>query len=55
MADIIASDPSLIGRLRKDIRDFNVEQDAEDAVAPEDDIAADVMPDVGASDPYRMK
>jgi len=56
MADIIASDPSLIGRLRKDIRDFNVEQgEAEDAVAPEDDIAADVMPDVGASDPYRMK
>ena len=56
MADIIASDPSLIGRLRKDIRDFNVEQgEAEDDIAPEDDIAADVMPDVVASDPYRMK
>ena len=56
MADIIASDPSLIGRLRKDIRDFNVEQgEAEDDIAPEDDIAADVMPDVGASDPYKMK
>jgi hypothetical protein len=51
MADIIASDSSLISRLRNDIRDFNVSQ-SDAASAPEDDIAADVMPDV---DPYKIK
>lgn len=40
MADIIASDNSLIQRLRKDIRDFNVAND------PEDDVATDVNPDL---------
>jgi hypothetical protein len=54
MADIIASDNSLISRLRKDIRDFNVNQ-SEDDIAPEDDIASDVMPDVQAEDPYKIK
>ena len=54
MADIIASDSSLISRLRKDIRDFNTEQGEVD-IAPEDDIAADVMPDVEPADPYKMK
>lgn len=54
MADIIASDSSLINRLRKDIRDFNVDQ-TEDDVTPEDDVAADVMPDVTAEDPYKIK
>ena len=54
MADIIASDSSLINRLRKDIRDFNVDQ-SEDDIAPEDDIVADVMPDVQAEDPYKIK
>jgi hypothetical protein len=54
MADIIASDSSLINRLRKDIRDFNVDQ-TEDDIAPEDDIAADVMPDVEPEDPYKIK
>ena len=54
MADIIASDSSLISRLRKDIRDFNVDQGEADA-APENDIAADVMPDVTMTDPYKIK
>lgn len=54
MADIIASDSSLISRLRKDIRDFNTDQGEVD-IAPEDDIAADVMPDVEPADPYKMK
>jgi hypothetical protein len=54
MADIIASDNSLISRLRKDIRDFNTDQGEVD-VAPEDDIAADVMPDLEPVDPYKMK
>jgi hypothetical protein len=54
MADIIASDSSLISRLRKDIRDFNTDQGEVDT-APEDDIAADVMPDVEPADPYKMK
>ena len=54
MSDIIASDPSLIGRLRKDIRDFNVDQSEADT-ASEQDIAADVMPDVSPEDPYKMK
>jgi hypothetical protein len=54
MADIIASDSSLISRLRKDIRDFNVDQ-GEAGAAPEDDIAADVMPDVSMTDPYKIK
>jgi len=54
MADIIASDNSLISRLRKDIRDFNTDQSEVDS-APEDDIAADVMPDVEPADPYKMK
>jgi hypothetical protein len=54
MSDIIASDPSLIGRLRKDIRDFNVDQSEADTES-EQDIAADVMPDVSPEDPYKMK
>jgi hypothetical protein len=54
MADIIASDSSLINRLRKDIRDFNVDQ-TQDDIAPEEDIAADVMPDVEPEDPYKIK
>ena len=54
MADIIASDSSLISRLRKDIRDFNTDQGDVD-IAPEDDIAADVMPDLEPVDPYKMK
>jgi hypothetical protein len=55
MADIIASDSSLIGRLRKDIRDYNVGQDATDLGSAEDDIAADVMPDIEPEDPYKIK
>lgn len=51
MADIIASDSSLISRMRKDIRDFNVSNDE----SPENDIAADVMPDVDLEDPYQPK
>jgi 3-oxoacyl-ACP reductase-like protein len=52
MADIIASDSSLISRMRKDIRDFNVDHEADDAEA---DIAADVMPDVELEEPYQPK
>ena len=44
MADIVASDPTLINRLRSDIKKFNNTED--DAVEPEDDIAADVNPDL---------
>jgi hypothetical protein len=54
MADIIASDSSLISRMRKDIRDFNVGHDTEQADA-EADLAADVMPDVEFEEPYQPK
>jgi hypothetical protein len=42
MADIISGDNSLISRLRKDIRDYNDQHDADS----EEDIAADVSPDM---------
>lgn len=42
MADIISGDNSLISRLRKDIRDYNDEHEADS----EEDIAADVSPDM---------
>ena len=41
MADIIASDNSLIQRMRNDIRDFNVSADNET-----DDVTANVQPDL---------
>lgn len=41
MADIVASDNALIQRLRKDIQDYNVSHEE-----PEDDLAADVKPDL---------
>ena len=43
MADVIASDNSLIQRLRKDIADYNL---SHEEPAGEDDIAADVEPNL---------
>lgn len=45
MADIIASDTTLIQRLRSDIRDFNISADGEEG-EEEEDIAANVNPDL---------
>ena len=47
MADIISSDNSLISRLRKDIRDYNSEHEADG----EEDIAADISPDMSFDAP----
>ncbi len=49
MADIIASDNSLIQRMRSDIRDFNVSAEEDEA-----DIAADVKPELGATEEEPM-
>jgi len=52
MADIIASDTTLIQRLRSDIRDFNMStDDEEEAQEEEEDIAADIRTNWG--DPVR--
>ena len=55
MADIIASDNSLIQRLRKDIRDFNIGNEPEVDSQDVEDIAADVNPDVEVAPEYTPK
>jgi len=50
MADIIASDNSLIQRMRSDIRDFNVSAEDDN----EADIAANVKPELGATEEEPM-
>jgi hypothetical protein len=55
MADIIASDNSLIQRLRKDIRDFNVDNEPEVDAQDVEDIAADVNPDMEVEPEYKPK
>jgi hypothetical protein len=44
MADIVAGDPTLINRLRSDIKKYNDTE--EDGVAPDADIAAGVNPEL---------
>lgn len=55
MSDIIASDNSLIQRLRKDIRDFNVSNEPEVDAQDVNDIAADVNPEVDVEPEYKPK
>lgn len=47
MVDLIVSDPALMSRLRHDISSFNgPENEPEDIVPADDDIAADVKPNI---------
>lgn len=46
MVDLIVSDPALMSRLRHDISSFNGPEDAPEISAPEDDIVADVKPNI---------
>jgi hypothetical protein len=47
MVDLIVSDPALMSRLRHDISSFNGPEDEPEAIVPaDDDIAADVKPNI---------